>query len=139
MKKIIYILFPLLLFSTSCDPIKRHNRLVERYPFVHEAVIQKIHDTTIVHVPNIKHDTIVISKPKDTIIIEKDRLRIKIMKELDTLYIEGECMADTIIVTKTITSTLYTSKNQNKNENWILILIFIVLFLLFYFLIKKRK
>jgi LPXTG-motif cell wall-anchored protein len=138
--KYFIVFFLFLLVTTSCDPVKRHNRLVEKYPYVHTNVTQKIHDTTVVYVPQVKHDTTVLTKQQDTVYIDKERLRIRIIREWDTLHIEGECKADTIIVTKTITTPLYQSTKTGKKTNWTLILIFIILFLsgIIYFLIKKR-
>ena len=33
----------------------------------------------------------------DTVVIEKERLSVKLFRQHDTLYVEGECKADTII------------------------------------------
>lgn len=64
-----------------------------------------------VYIPEVKTDTIFQSEEGDTVIIEKDRLKIKYVNmPADSVYIEGECKADTIIqrvrfaVTKKISS-----------------------------------
>ena len=53
---------------------------------------------TVVTPPVAITDT-VTTKQHDTIIVEKDRLKVRIVKRLDTLIIEGRCDSDTIIRT----------------------------------------
>jgi flagellar biogenesis protein FliO len=137
MKNIVLYLI-ILLTLVSCDPVKRHQRLVNKYPYVHTNVTQTVPDTTVVYVPEVKHDTTVVTKQQDTIIIEKERLRINIIRELDTLHIEGECAADTIIVTKTITLSLYTSTTSKDNKliGGLLLVLLLVILLLWW--LKKQ-
>jgi len=66
-------------------------------PSVETVVIQ---DT--IYTDRVVSDTIVVSKPQDTIVMEKERLRVKVVRINDTLRIEGECQADTIYRTTTI-------------------------------------
>jgi hypothetical protein len=53
---------------------------------------------TVVVPPVVITDT-VTTKQHDTIIVEKDRLKVRIVKKLDTLIIEGKCDSDTIVRT----------------------------------------
>jgi hypothetical protein len=59
-----------------------------------------VHDT--IYTERVISDTIVVSKPQDTIVMEKERLRVRVVRINDTLRIEGECAADTIYRTTTI-------------------------------------
>jgi predicted DNA binding protein len=78
----------LALFAVSCGPQK---------PEVSTIVM---HDT--IYTDRVVSDTIVVSKPQDTIVMEKERLRVRVVRINDTLRIEGECAADTIYRTTTI-------------------------------------
>jgi hypothetical protein len=56
-----------------------------------------------VYVPSIKHDTMFHDTTLyDTVEIEKDRLSIRMWKVLDTVFVEGECMEDTIFIDRKI-------------------------------------
>lgn len=67
-----------------------------------------VYDTLVV--TQIQHDTTFIDRG-DTVIIEKDRLRIKYYRDIvtDSIFIEGICEADTIIkeIPITIQETIY--------------------------------
>jgi hypothetical protein len=124
MKNAIIILA--LLSLTSCDPVRRHNRLVDRYPYVHNDVTQIIHDTVTIYVPKISHDTtFLMVKDVDTFIIEKERLKVTIRREFDTLYVDAECDADTITIYREIKAPLYTSTDHRERRClwWVWLLI----------------
>ena len=59
-----------------------------------------MHDT--IYTDRVVSDTIVVTKTQDTIVMEKERLRVRVVRINDTLRIEGECQADTIYRTTTI-------------------------------------
>jgi len=59
-----------------------------------------MHDT--IYTDRVVSDTIVVTKVQDTIVMEKERLRVRVVRINDTLRIEGECQADTIYRTTTI-------------------------------------
>jgi len=153
----------IIAISTSCNPIKRANRkidkainltspdhvigyVVSKYrlknPEIDTVIVVQdsiMADTIIVIKPEIKNDTIV--KP-DTIVINKDRLKIQIIKQRDTVKISGICTTDTVYRYKTI----YIEKiaeNQKKgvlSRRIIMIASFIILaFLLVYFVNRFIK
>lgn len=123
-------LFLSLLVLVSCDPVKRHAKLVEKYPYVHKDVTQVIHDTTTIVVPEIKHDTTFIrTKQVDTFIIQKERLRVEIRKHYDTMYVDAECMSDTITIYKQLVVPMYASEVYAKRYGWI-VWIFVFIFLI---------
>lgn len=59
-----------------------------------------MHDT--IYTDRVVADTIVVTKAQDTIVMEKERLRVRVVRINDTLRIEGACEADTIYRTTTI-------------------------------------
>jgi hypothetical protein len=123
--KTITLLIALIAF-TSCDPVRRHNRLVDKYPYVHKDVTQIIHDTVSIVVPKISHDTtFLVVRDIDTFIIEKERLKVTIRKEFDTLYVDAECDADTITIYRQIKAPLYTSTDHRESRClwWVWLLI----------------
>lgn len=122
-------LIPLFLILFSCSPLKRHNRIVKNHPYVHTEVVDTIRDTT--YIPSVKHDTIV-HKDFDTVRLEKERLKVQVVRVRDSVYIEGECKDTTII--KSIPYAVYRSTKQPFNIKPFL---YLVLFMVFgYFLLK---
>jgi hypothetical protein len=84
----ILMLAAVLTLCVACGPLK---------PEVHTVIM---HDT--IYTDRVVSDTIVVSKEQDTIFMEKERLRVRVVRVNDTLMIEGECAADTIYRTTTI-------------------------------------
>ena len=139
MKAIIYILA--ILSLTSCDPVRRHNRLVDRYPYVHKDVTQIIHDTVTIYVPKISHDTtFLMVKDIDTFVIEKERLKVTIRRDFDTLFVDAECAADTITIYREIKAPLYTSTEHRERRClwWVWLIIGSVVTIIFRFLWKNK-
>jgi len=102
-KKIAFFLSLVLL--ASCSPIKRHARLVKKYPFVHKTDTVVLVDTLSIIVPKIQHDTVMLLDSfiialKDTITIEKDKLKVQIHQVHDSIYIDAKC--DTVYLDKVI-------------------------------------
>ena len=98
---LILFFFGITLILVSCSPIRRHSRLVEKYPFVHTVDSVTIVDTFTVIVPETKVDTVVKLKTlRDTVTITKDRLKVKLFTVHDSVYIEGSC--DTVTVEKIV-------------------------------------
>ena len=124
-------LFIALIVLVSCDPVKRHNRLVDKYPYVHRNVTQVIRDTTTIIVPEIKHDTTFIkTKDIDTFIIEKERLKVVIRQHYDTMYVDATCESDTITVYKEITVPMYVSEKHKNKYGWMWWIVIVVIILL---------
>lgn len=73
-----------------------------------------VHDTIVVP-PTLVRDT-VVTKERDTVLIEKDRIRIKIVRVNDTLMVEGECATDTIY--RTIEVPVEQLAEPSKNSFW---------------------
>jgi len=99
MKYFLTLLICLTLIS--CDPIKRHQRLVDKFPHVHKNdTIVRI-DTLSILVPRVQYDTIVhIDVLNDTLFIERDRLRVQIVRVHDSIFVDAQC--DTMFIEKIV-------------------------------------
>jgi len=141
MKPIITIL---LLLLSSCSPQYRINRLLALHPEL------KVPDTLIIRdsllVPQVQVDTMFdFTTIRDTVIIQKDRLQIKLSRIHDTLFISGKCKGDTVYITRKIpveTIKIVQAGSLNKFISglpWIVIGV-VILILLFIFnrLFPKR-
>jgi len=100
MKNYLYILLLILLIS-SCSPQKRLHRLVKKHPELSRVDTIKIQDTVIV--PGIKTDTVFSSSLlHDTVTITKENLQIKLIEINDTIYLNANVKADTVIIEREI-------------------------------------
>ena len=102
-KKIAFVLSLVLL--ASCSPIKRHARLVKKYPFVHKTDTVILRDTLSIIIPKVQKDTVMLLDSfivalKDTIVIEKDKLKVRITQVHDSIYIDAKC--DTVYLDKIV-------------------------------------
>lgn len=143
-------LIPLLFLVISCTPQRRFNRLVKKYPYLLTAdtlvVKDTVRDTIRITVPEVSVDTIVNAKDLyDTVTIEKDRVKIKVWRVKDKIYINGKC--DTIYIEKPIERIVYRKipiKYYEKNPLYKILLnsimgILLILLVLYitYRIIKK--
>lgn len=91
----------LLLLLTACGPLSKLRR-AERLINKAELLGAKWHQDTVyvnvrIPIPEVKTDTILVSAEGDTVYITKDRLKIKYVNlPGDSIFIEGECAADTV-------------------------------------------
>jgi hypothetical protein len=100
MKNYIIILLIALILG-ACSPQKRLHRLVALHPELVQNDTIRINDTTFI--PSIQIDTLVhINTLHDTVTITKEKLRVQIHRIKDTVYIEAEQQADTVIVHKEV-------------------------------------
>ena len=56
-----------------------------------------------VYLPKVTVDTVAITLPVDTIVIETERVSARVIRSYDTIQLQAECKADTVIVTNTVT------------------------------------
>ena len=91
----------LILILFSCSPAKRLERLVSRHPELRHPDTLIVRDTLIT--PSVRADTTLhLEQLYDTVILEKERLQVKLLRISDTLYVEGNCLPDTIYYEKQI-------------------------------------
>jgi hypothetical protein len=99
-----------MLTGCAANKLKRAERLINKA----EELGAKWHVDTVtvevpVFVPETRVDSIIVSKPGDTVVITKDRLKLKYVRlQGDTVFIAAECAADTIYkkVSVTVVKTI---------------------------------
>jgi len=134
----------LLLLFTSCSPSYRLNRLLALHPELKTPDTLFIKDSVII--PQVRFDTMFDYKTiPDTVIIQKDRLQIKLRKIHDTLFLTGKCKGDTVYITRKIPVEKIKIVKPDILDNfisklpWIVIgLICLVLLFVFIRLAPKR-
>jgi len=57
-------------------------------------------DTVLVEA--VRVDTITVTLPVDTLVIETERVSARVIRSYDTIRVDVECKADTVIVTNTV-------------------------------------
>ena len=87
----------LMLLLSSCSAQWHLTKAIKKDPTILAKDTLVVQDTVVVP-PVVITDT-VTTKQHDTIVVQKDKLRVRIVKRLDTLIIEGECASDTIVRT----------------------------------------
>lgn len=122
--KYILILFILFFGCSPTAQLRRAERLIKKAEL---RGSDWRHDTTFVKVPvfiaQTSVDTIFVTKPGDTVIINKDRLHVKYIKlPGDSIFIEGKC--DSLVVYKEVpvTVTNVVHAPQPKIRWWMFVL-----------------
>ena len=59
-----------------------------------------LHDTIVVEA--VRVDTVLVTLPIDTLVIETERVSARVIRSYDTITLDVECKADTVIVTNTV-------------------------------------
>ena len=145
-----FLIAVLLLGMFACTPQRRFNRLIEKHPHLLTTDTIYIHDTIEILVPKIEYDTIYSEHffteiTRDTLVIQKDRLRVEIYHDTikKNVYIRGEC--DTITVTKIVERKIPV-KYYEKTPLWKKILGWLIFIAILYgvyrlikFLLIKKK
>jgi len=133
---IISVACLLFINLTSCANAKR----CAKFCSPQDTVIT-IHDT--VRTETIRTDT-VFSAILDTVVLTKDKLTVRYIKVRDSIYLSGECVGDTVYITKQIPIrfttpklTLWQTIKGNTNIQWIIIAAFIAGFILCVLIMRK--
>jgi hypothetical protein len=125
---------------TSCDPVKRHARLVEKFPHVHQQDTIIVRDTIRAFIPKVTTDTIVhVNTLRDTLYVEKDRFRVRIHTIHDSVFVEGECKE--IIVEKVVERKIPIVYYKGRKDNgWIKkLIVFCIVGFTLYSIINRKK
>lgn len=104
----------------SCSPEKRLHRLVVVHPELVKTDTIKISDTVITAGTEI-NTAIPVSLLKDTVIVEKEKFRLRFIEIHDTLFVEAEQITDTIILTRVIPVEKIVSDIQSGQSGFKLI------------------
>lgn len=131
-----FIQFLVLVFLFSCSPIRRHDRLVRKYPFVHTTDSIKIIDTIKIITDKVVVDTVFgINELPDGVVVEKDNLKIKLITVKDSIYVDGQC--DTIFIDKVVERTIPIKYYETNNIDWWMIAVVALSSMLIVLLLKK--
>mgnify|MGYP000049740181 CR=1 FL=1 len=96
LKQCFTLLFATLILS-GCSAEWHLTRAIKKNPELLKSRTMTVTDTVVTD-PIVVRDTVTTSKV-DTIEIVKDKFRVKIMRNYDTLIIDGGCDSDTIVRT----------------------------------------
>ena len=93
-KTAIILILVLVGSCVAINPIRKHDRIVKKYPFVHtfDSIEQK--EKIKIVVEKSEKDTSFVDRwltKYDTITTENERMKIKYIKDGDTVYLKGEC------------------------------------------------
>jgi hypothetical protein len=130
-----YLLIFTILVTISCTPQKRLNRIIRHHPELLTKDTVTVKDTVVIE--SIKADTTFISKNNiDTFYLNKDKLRIQIIKHFDTLKVSGECVGDTIIriIQVPYEKIVVQETFFSKYGKWV---IFLLIAIVLFFCVKK--
>ena len=142
MKDFVRLMLLLILcFITGCSPSYRLNRLLALHPELKTPDTLFIRDSLIL--PQVQVDTMFDFKTiRDTVVIEKDRLQIKLSRIHDTLFLTGQCKGDTVYITRKIPVEKIKIVKADKIDKLISKLPWIVIWftsLIFFFIWLLRK
>ncbi len=124
------------LLIGGCTPQKRLDRLVRKHPYLSRVDTVTVTDTFQVMVPGIRSDTnfqkaTFLSAIRDTMLLQKEQLTVKIYEYRDSVFIEAQC--DTVY--KTVVREIkvpYKTVTANVKEkiHWSFVLGFSLLYAL---------
>ena len=123
----------LLLVSvlTSCSAHYHLRRAVKKDPSILQKDTITVVDTVVSKPVELK-DTVVL-RQTDTVTIEKERLRVRIVRSFDTIKVDAICEADTIvsIVSVPYEKIVYVEREKlgSKITKWLMALAIFVLVL----------
>lgn len=108
---------------TSCSPEKKLNRLLMKYPELRTT--DTIHDTVEAIVSYVHTDTVFKPTTGDTVRLSDGRLRVKYVRMPgDTVYLAGECLADTVRVpVETIVERVAPKEYVDRIPWWVWLII----------------
>jgi hypothetical protein len=95
-------------------------KALEEYPDLLRQDTVRFKDT--VRIETVKVDT-AFKETTDTVIIEKDKLKIRYVNKNDTVFLEGECEGDTIYIDKPVPVKCPPVVETNKISWWTWVII----------------
>ncbi|MCX7929071.1 MAG: hypothetical protein N2558_05335, partial [Patescibacteria group bacterium] len=127
-----------LVFFVACSHQKQLQRLIKKHPellkkdsiFVHDTIITKEINTDTIFYP--KHFT-------DTFYLDREKLKIQIIRQRDTIRVHAKVQPDTVFVEKKIPIDRIQVKYDYFNPLLNKLLIFSFLLLLFLILLHDKR
>lgn len=74
-----------------------------------------------VEVPSVRVDTAIVTEKADTVYLEKDHLKVRVIRKTDTLLITGEC--DTVTVVKEVPVAVSNEIEDGSLPIWVWVVI----------------
>lgn len=112
----------LLLGCGANNKLRRAERLIKKAELAGAKwSIDTVYKEVPVFIDSVRVDSVFVAQVGDTVVIEKERLRLKYVRlPGDSVYIEAECEADTIYqkVPVTVTKTISAKSDWLK---WLII------------------
>lgn len=105
------------LMIESCGASWHLKRAIAKDPTIVQTQIVQI-DTTIITPERIIHDTIV-TRAVDTIELVRDRVRIQLVRNYDTIAVNVECPSDTIRIVRDVAVDNICPPQQYDFTKWI--------------------
>lgn len=98
----------------SCNDARKLQRILGRHPEWRDTVL--VYDTVEAIVEYVRHDTLFVSVPGDTVRVDDGRLHIRYVRlPGDTVYLRGECDPDTAKkIVPTITQQINPTQDVTK-------------------------
>jgi len=126
LQPVLSVLITLCIVCIGCSPNKRLNRLIKRHPELIQIDTTIVHDT--LHTETIKADTVFKDTTyfrllRDTITVTNDRLTIKQYYHRDSIFIEGECLGDTIIREIPVPYETVKPVTETKTPNYVWLIV----------------
>lgn len=134
-----FIVLGLVLGLAGCSPQKQLAKLLAKYPELLQTETITVTDTVIV--PEHHFDTAFVwNSIIDTFTITNEKVTFKIIRDSDTIRLEGGTRTDTIIVTKPveIERIKYVTEKSKLNYNFLLVFGILFISLLIYGIIRNR-
>lgn len=119
------LVIALILILSSCSleqrvekKLRRAERKIEKLTILYPQLLKRdtINDTIQITIPQVEVDTFFQGKDGDTVTIYKDKLRIQYVRQGDTVYLSGECQADTIYKTVSVPFEQIVVRKQSVIE-----------------------
>lgn len=127
----------------AINPIKKHDKLVKRYPYLHQKDTIETKEKIKIQIEKAEAETTFVDKyltKYDTIKTENERLKILYIKNGDTVYLKGECKPLEIIKeVKVKTPVIYSPLPLKWWQYPLTILLFCIISLAFGSFINTKK
>jgi hypothetical protein len=127
------VVIPAVAVMASCSASWHLERAIAKDPSIVKPTAVRF-DTIVVTKERKLTDTIVMNDV-DTITIERDRVRVRLVRSYDTLMVEGTCLPDTIKidVIREIPQVVQPRRWRDRFNLWlsVVLLIFSIAFAVF--------
>lgn len=135
----------LVVILTSCSAPKRLERLQKNHSYLFERKTDtiKVEVKDTVFFDRIQKDTL-FHVDFDTVFIQKEKLKIQLIRENDTIYVDGVCEGDTVYIDK-IVNVPYNKftppeiKEDNTIIKWLIALAIVTFISIVILLLKFIK